>query len=48
MSVGQGKEFELIAMPRTNLIDKLDSTIGEAGLKNASVMVEIISDDDNE
>lgn len=44
----EGKEFELIAMPRTNLIDKLDSTIGEAGLKNASVMVEVISDDDNE
>ncbi|KAF2725427.1 hypothetical protein K431DRAFT_280786 [Polychaeton citri CBS 116435] len=44
----EGKEFELIAMPRTNLIDKLDSTIGEAGLKNASVMVEIINDDTEE
>src|SRR6201996_7855789 len=40
-----GKEFELIFMGR-NLMDSLDSTILEAGLKNGSIMVEFTGGDD--
>ncbi|KYG49307.1 hypothetical protein M433DRAFT_59436 [Acidomyces richmondensis BFW] len=39
-----GKPFELIAMGK-NLIDILDLPIGEAGLRNGTVMVETVSDD---
>lgn len=39
----ENAEFELILMGK-NLIDSLDIPIGEAGLKNASVMVEFTED----
>ncbi len=37
----EGVEFELICMSK-NLIDHLDDTIEQAGLKNSSVMVEFV------
>lgn len=37
----EGKDFELIAMGK-NLIESLDVPIGEAGLKNGTVMVEFV------
>jgi UBX domain-containing protein 7 len=41
-----GKEFELIFMGR-NLIDSLDQSIAEAGLKNGSIMVEFTGTDED-
>ncbi|KAF2665920.1 hypothetical protein BT63DRAFT_44128 [Microthyrium microscopicum] len=40
-----GLEFDLMLMGK-NLINSLDETIGDAGLKNASVMVEFAGGDD--
>ncbi|KAK5122418.1 hypothetical protein LTR85_004002 [Meristemomyces frigidus] len=40
-----GKDFELISMGK-NLIRSLEVPIGEAGLKNGTVMVEFVDDDD--
>ena len=37
----EGKDFELISMQK-NLIDSLDESIDQAGLKNGTVMVEIV------
>ncbi|KAG9750047.1 hypothetical protein KCU59_g3113, partial [Aureobasidium melanogenum] len=37
----QGVDFELVFMGR-NLIEALDQTIEEAGLKNGSVMIEFL------
>ena len=39
----EGVEFELVFMGK-NLIDRLDDTIEQAGLKNGTVMVELIED----
>lgn len=41
----EGVEFDLIFMG-TNLIDLIDQSIEEAGLKNATVMVEFLGQDD--
>lgn len=40
----EGAPFELISPPKGNLIDQLHTTIEEAGLKNASVMVEYVEE----
>ena len=40
----EGMGFELISMGK-NLIDMLDLPIGEAGLKQGTVMVEFIDDE---
>ncbi|EME80130.1 uncharacterized protein MYCFIDRAFT_155932 [Pseudocercospora fijiensis CIRAD86] len=39
----EGQPFELVAMGK-NLIDQLDTPIGEAGLKNGTVMVEFVEE----
>lgn len=39
----QGLEFELISMSK-NLMDSLEHTIEEAGLKNGTVMIELLED----
>ena len=41
----QGVPFELKANPGGDLIDRLDMTIGEAGLKQGTVMIEFIEED---
>ncbi|KAI7663734.1 hypothetical protein KC319_g7649 [Hortaea werneckii] len=43
----EAKDFELICMG-TNLIEKLDVTIAEAGLRNGTVMVEFVGGEDEE
>lgn len=40
----QGKYFKIISMDRKKLIDVIEQTIEEAGLKNASVLVEAEED----
>lgn len=40
----EGQPFELVAMGK-NLIEQLDTPIGEAGLKNGTVMVEFVEED---
>lgn len=40
-----GQDFELVAMGK-NLIDSLNSSIGDAGLKNGTVMIEFVGGDD--
>ena len=40
----EGKEFELVAMGK-NLMETMDATIDQAGLKNGTVMVEVIEAD---
>lgn len=42
-----GRRFKIV-FNRTNLIDKLESTIVDAGLRNASLVVEFDDDDDDE
>lgn len=41
----QGQDFELVAMGK-NLIDSLDTSIGDAGLKNGTVMIEFVGGDE--
>ncbi|KAF2099219.1 hypothetical protein NA57DRAFT_38829 [Rhizodiscina lignyota] len=41
----EGQEFELVAMGK-NLIESLDTTIEDAGLKNGTVMVEFVGGDE--
>ncbi|EMC91136.1 hypothetical protein BAUCODRAFT_39277 [Baudoinia panamericana UAMH 10762] len=43
----EGKQFELISMGK-NLMDQLEVPIGEAGLKNGTVMVEFVDAEDEE
>ena len=43
----EGKDFDLISMGK-NLIEMLDTPIGEAGLKQGTVMVEFTGGDDEE
>lgn len=41
----QGVQFELKAQPGGDLIDKLDTTIEQAGLKNGTIMIEFLEDE---
>ncbi|MCJ1309147.1 hypothetical protein MMC25_002802 [Agyrium rufum] len=41
----EGVDFELVSMQK-NLLDSLDQTVEEAGLKNGTVMVEFVEKDD--
>jgi hypothetical protein len=41
----EGVAFELKAQPGGDLIDKLDTTIEQAGLKNGTIMIEFIEDE---